>query len=257
MYQPTVAGNLHIADVDPNGESGIDVALKTDDGNTLRGWLLYASNGDVNRVARAPLALYFPGNSLNRHARIDDLREVASQGFDVLIVDYRGFGDSTGVPTESGLSADARSVWNYARNELRYDESRIVVFGESLGGAVALSLWSRDNPAPPRPAAVILNSTFASMPQTVAWHYPLFPFQFLLLDRWPSIERIGRVTAPVIVFHGSDDRMVPVSHGRALSQASSRARFLEIPGATHNEIPIVRLRTELDAILRGLPAAVQ
>lgn len=95
------------------------------------------------------------------------------------------------------------------------------------------------------------------MPQTVAWHYPLFPFQFLLLDRWPSIERIGRVTAPVIVFHGSDDRMVPVSHGRALSQASSRARFLEIPGATHNEIPIVRLRTELDAILRGLPAAVQ
>lgn len=248
MYRPTVADGLRIAAVNPDPAFGKDVELRTSDGNTLRGWLLYGTN----RHGHAPLVLYFPGNSLNRQERINDLREVAARGFDVLIFDYRGFGDSTGSPTESNLSADALLAWNYARGELGYDESRIVVFGESLGGAVALSLWSDKNPKPPHPAAVILNSTFASMPQTVAWHYPWFPFQLLLLDRWPSIERIARVDMPVIVFHGAEDSIVPVAHGRALAQALPGARFIEIPGDTHNEIPMMNLCQELDAIIADL-----
>jgi fermentation-respiration switch protein FrsA (DUF1100 family) len=255
MYQPTVANSLPIAAADSDPDFGKDVELKTSDGNTLRGWLLFGKDRSGQRVADAPLVLYFPGNSLNRHERINDLREVAARGFDVLIFDYRGFGDSTGSPTESNLSADAVLAWNYARNELGYDEERIVVFGESLGGAVALSLWSRENPSPPHPAAVMLNSTFASMPQTVAWHYPWFPFQFLLLDRWPSSERIARVDVPVIVFHGTEDGIIPLAHGRTLAQALPSAKFIEIPGGTHNEIPMVRLRQELDAILATLAPA--
>ena len=254
MYRPTVADNLRIAAIDRDGGSGTDVELKTADGSTLRGWLLYGGNRDSEGGGEAPLLIYFPGNSLNRQERINDLREVAARGFDVLIFDYRGFGDSTGSPTEATLSADALLIWNYARDELGYDERRIVVFGESIGGAVALSLWSDENANPPQPAALILSSTFASMPQTVAWHYPWFPFQYLLLDRWPSIERIARVDVPVIVFHGTDDEFVPVAHGRALAEASERARFVEIPGGTHNEIPMMRLREELKAIIAGLPA---
>ncbi len=253
MYQPTVAGRLRIADIGADDASGMDTELKTADGNTLQGWLLYGKGRHGRPVGQSPLVLYFPGNSLNRRERINDLREIASRGFDVLIFDYRGFGDSTGSPTESGLSADALLVWNYARDRLGYDERRIVVFGESIGGAVALSLWSSENKDPPRPAAVFLNSTFTSMPQTVAWHYPLFPFQFLLLDRWPSIERIRRVDSPVIVFHGAEDRIVPVDQGRALAQAAPHARLIETPGANHNEIPMMRLREELDAILASLP----
>lgn len=255
MYQPTVAGRLRIADIGADDASGMDTELKTADGNTLRGWLLYGNGRHGTHDEKTPLVLYFPGNSLNRKERINDLREIASRGCDVLIFDYRGFGDSTGSPTESGLSADALLVWNYARNELGYDERRIVVFGESIGGAVALSLWSRENKNPPRPAAVLLNSTFASMPQTVVLHYPLFPFQFLLLDCWPSIERIPRVDSPVIVFHGAEDRIVPVAQGRALAQAARHARFIETPDATHNEIPMMRLREELDAIMAALPPA--
>ena len=244
MYRPTVAKSLRLADVKRNFDLGRDVELKTSDGNTLRGWLLKGKETSEER-AEAWLVIYFPGNSLNRYERLPDLREVAAVGFDVLIFDYRGFGDSTGSPNESNLSADALLIWQYATGDLGYKERQTVIFGESIGGAVALSMWSETNPHPPKPAALILNSTFASMPQTVAWHYPLFPFRFLLLDRWPSIERIRKVDSPIVVFHGADDEMVPVAHGRALAKESNRARFIEIPHATHNEIPMFQLRDEL------------
>ena len=252
MYRPTVAADLRVAAAGLDTAFGSDMEIPTADGATLRGWLVHGA-GEGRGGGRNPLVLYFPGNSLNRRERVDDLREVASRGFDVLIVDYRGFGDSTGAPTEAALSADARLVWRHARETLGYDESRTVIFGESLGGAVALSLWSDANPSPPKPAALILSSTFASMPRAVAWHYPLFPFQFLLLDRWPSIGRIGRVRAPIVVFHGAGDEMIPVEHGRSLAAASERARFVEIPGGLHNDVPMTRLRRELDTILAGLP----
>lgn len=247
LYRPTVADSLRLADIQLNQDIGRDVELETSDGNTLRGWLLKGKDQN-DESKEAWLVLYFPGNSLNRYERIDDLREVAAIGFDVLIFDYRGFGDSTGSPNESDLSADALLIWDYAIHDLGFKERQIVIFGESLGGAVALSMWSETNPHPPKPAALVLNSTFASLPQTVAWHYPLFPFRFLLLDCWPSIERIRNVESPIIIFHGTDDEMVPVAHGRALAKGSNRARFLEIPGAIHNEVPMRQLREELKSI---------
>lgn len=254
MYRPTVAESLSIVDLKLNEQFGHDVQLKTDDGELLRGWLINASSRLSQDGDGAPLVVYFPGNSLNRHERMTDLREFAARGFDVLIFDYRGFGDSTGSPSEASLSADALLIWNYARSQC--NEARIVIFGESLGGGVALSLWDKDSVEPPQPAAVFLNSTFSSMQQTVAWHYPLFPFQFLLLDRWPSIHRIAQVDAPVTVYHGSDDQMVPVEHGRALAQTAKQATFIEIDGGTHNEIPMMRLRAELDDLVRKLSQKV-
>ncbi|MEQ9407312.1 MAG: alpha/beta hydrolase [Fuerstiella sp.] len=254
MYRPTVADSLTISDAGLDPGFGVDTSLVTADGQNIKGWLVNATGRSAGHVGRAPLVLYFPGNSLNRYERVHDLQEVASHGFDVLVFDYRGFGDSTGTPTESALTADARLVWQYATDTLKYEPQRIVVFGESLGGAVALSMWSRTNPHPPQPAAMILSSTFASMSKTVAWHYPLFPFQFLLADRWPSIERIGRVQAPVVVFHGTQDDMVPVAHARALAQASAQARFIEVSGAGHNDIPTNQLRLELDSLMAAMHA---
>jgi hypothetical protein len=248
MYRPTVADDLRADAVALDLRSVRDVRIQTPDGDVLRGWLLKAA--ERNGEQTAPLVVYFPGNSLNRYERVDDLREIAAGGYDVLIFDYRGFGDSSGSPTEQKLTSDAQLIWSYAREELGYEERRIVVFGESLGGAVALSLWSAKVANPPQPAAVILNATFVSMPRTVAWHYPLFPFQYLLLDRWPSDVRIPRVSVPMIVFHGTADEMIPVAHGQELAQLSRNARFIEIPEAPHNSIPQHRLRTELHR-LRG------
>lgn len=255
MYRPTVVDDLSLVSLGLDSAFGIDVDLPTADGNTLRGWLVHGTDKNRSDASKNPLVLYFPGNSVNRHDRLNDLREVAKRGFDVLIFDYRGFGDSTGSPSETKLSADAQRVWQYARDDLGYSEKQIVIFGESLGGAVALSMWSETNSSLPQPAALILNSTFASMPETVAWQYPYFPFQYLVLDRWPSIQRIGRVQAPIAIFHGTNDQMVPVAHGQSLAKASSGARFIEISGGSHNDIPMSKLRQELDSILAELPAS--
>ena len=83
------------------------------------------------------------------------------------------------------------------------------------------------------------------MPQTVVWHYPAFPFQYLLLDRWPSIDRASQVQSPITVFHGTADEMIPIAHGRSLTTAARDATFVEIPEGVHNEIPMMQLRSEL------------
>ena len=246
LYRPTVSEDLRAQTLGLDAELVRDVQIQTPDGETLNGWLLNSPGEDAE--TGNPLVVYFPGNSLNRYERYEDLSEVANAGYNVLIFDYRGFGDSSGSPSERKLSADAQLVWEFVREDLKYEENRVVIFGESLGGAVALSLWSGEIDNPPQPAALILNSTFASLPETVGWHYPLFPFRFLLLDRWPSKERIARVRVPVIVFHGTDDSMVPISQGRDLAEVCPSAGFIEIPGASHNEIPMHRLRKELELI---------
>lgn len=248
MYRPTSAKSLSTDAVGLDADFARDVELVTEDGHTIRGWLVKAQGQERKRNEANPVVLYFPGNSLNRRERISGLREFAAQGFDVLIFDYRGFGDSTGSPTEAALSADAEAIWDYAREDLACEQDRIIVFGESLGGAVALSLWDDVTGGAKRPATVILNSTFVSMPRTVRSLYPMFPFDWLLLDHWPSIERIGNIPSPVIVFHGTDDEMIPVAHGRQLAAAGATARFVEVPGGAHNDLPTMLLRNELKVI---------
>ncbi|PHR98974.1 MAG: hypothetical protein COA78_25480 [Blastopirellula sp.] len=246
MYAPTVAESLQVEALGLDLELIHDEQIQTPDGETLNGWHLTPPLADLEN--KSPLMIYFPGNASNRHGRITDLREVAAAGFNVLIFDYRGYGDSSGKTTEKNLTADARLVWKYAREELNYDEDQIVVFGESLGGAVSLSLWAADNPNPPQPAALILNSTFYSMPKTAAYHYPVFPFRYLVLDRWPSMDRIENVSAPITTYHGTVDQIVPVAHGRELAQAGNNVEFIELPNCGHNDIPIHHLRTKLELV---------
>ena len=247
MYQPSVADDLSVTKIKLAPEVASDVQIRTPDGRQLKGWLIYASR-KVHPQQAPPLVIYFPGNAGNRHERLSDLREIGSTGFDVLIFDYRGYGDSTGNPSESALTADAQLIWQFGCKELKYPPDRIVLFGESLGGAVTLSLWSASPDQRPHPAAVILNSTFASMPGVVAWHYPLFPFQFLLFDRWRSIDRITHVPSPVVIFHGTADDIVPLSQGRLLASRSNRSQLIEVAGGTHNSIPMASLMTQLKAI---------
>jgi fermentation-respiration switch protein FrsA (DUF1100 family) len=132
---------------------------------------------------------------------------------------------------------------------LQFNDDRIVLLGESLGGAVALSLWSDDSTEFPQPQAVLLSSTFASMPRTVACNYPWFPFQYLSLDQWPSIDRIAQVKAPIRIFHGTSDKLIPVSEARSLAFASGDpSRLTEIADGEHNDIPMHLLRKELQRI---------
>lgn len=253
IYHPDPADDLSAGTLGLE-DSGIrDVEIRTPDGNRLGGWLLERP-GDAPRDQR-PLLIFFSGNARHRYGRLATLREVADAGFDVLIFDYRGYGDSTGRPTEHRLSADARRVWHLATHELGYAADHTVIFGESLGGAVALSLWAGDARPHPRPAAVVLNSTFTSMPDTVSWHYPMFPFRLLVLDQWPSLHRIPSVDAPVTIFHGTDDDLVPYAHGQALADAHPRGTLITVPQGQHNRIPPPLLRDTLRRIREAIVSA--
>ena len=185
----------------------------------LRSGQLLRLGSDELKTMERGLVIYFPGNSLNRSERIQDLREVADFGYDVLVFDYRGYGDSTGNPSESALTKDAKQIWKFARDELQYPENQITLFGESLGGAVALSLWSDSSESNLQPRTVILSSTFASMSRTVHEHYPWFPFHYLVLDRWPSVDCIKNVKVPITIFHGTEDDFVSLAQARTLAKA--------------------------------------
>ena len=260
MYRPTKAVSLKVADLRLDPTQISDVQLQASDGTTLNGWLLLPPTsstdvgekpaGDQEKQSQTELlVIYFPGNAQNRSLRRNDLEEIARCGFHVLIFDYRGYGDSSGSPSETAIAADAREIWKFAHEELNFRDEQIVLFGESLGGAVALSLWSQESGIYPQPQAVLLSSTFASMPRTVACNYPWFLFQYLVLDQWRSIDRVSRVKAPIRIFHGTSDRLIPLEEARLLAFASGDiSRLTEIPGGEHNDIPMHLLRQELRRI---------
>jgi pimeloyl-ACP methyl ester carboxylesterase len=260
MYRPTKAVSLKVADLRLDPSQISDVQIRTADGTTLNGWLLLppTSSTDVpgkptgeqeKQSLTELLVIYFPGDAQNRSLRRDDLEEIARCGFRVLIFDYRGYGDSSGSPSETGIAADAREIWKFAHEELNFRDEQIVLFGESLGGAVTLSLWSQESGIYPQPQAVLLSSTFASMPRTVACNYPWFLFQYLVLDQWRSMDRVSRVKAPLRIFHGTSDKLIPIAEARCLAFASGDiSRLTEIPGGEHNDIPMHLLRQELRRI---------
>jgi uncharacterized protein len=240
-----------------------DVRLTTSDGLELHGWLVApvpVSTGDEaspeGGSSDATLVIFFPGNAENRWGRLTDCRDFTLAGAHVLLFDYRGYGENPGSPSEAALAGDAREIWQFAVRELQFRPERIVLFGESLGGAIATRLAAETSREGTPPAGLILNSTFASLPETVGWHYPLFPFRYLLLDRYPTAERIRGVTCPVVIFHGTEDEFVPLEHGRRLFAAapeSSRGgvpkRFVELRGSGHNSLPASTLHEALDGVL--------
>ena len=260
MYRPTKAVSLKVADLRLDPSRIRDVQIQTYDGTTLNGWLLLppTTSSDVpeNPVGEKKkqsqtelLVIYFPGNAQNRSLRRNDLEEIARCGFHVLIFDYRGYGDNSGSPSETAITSDTREIWNFAHEELQFSDEQIVLFGESLGGAVALSLWDDASGDHPQPQAVLLSSTFASMTRTVACNYPGFLFQYLVLDKWRSIDRISRVKAPLRIFHGTSDKLIPIEEARLLAFASGdTSRLTEIPDGEHNDIPMHLLRQELRRI---------
>lgn len=272
MYLPTRATSLDVKTTGLDPDQAKDVTITANDGVVLRGWHLLsrdvraipadfdgAISDDISSPspaqADAPercLVIYFPGNAQNRLLRLADLKEIQSCGADVLIFDYRGFGDSTGRSRESDMEADARAVWSFAQTELGFKDRQIILFGESLGGAVALSLWSSETEPAPTPRALILNSTFASMPRMAAVTYPCFPFRWMVIDQWPSFERIARVTCPIVQFHGDSDELVPLAEAEFLrSCARTEVDFQVIKGGTHNGLPTVPLRRVLKEIIFG------
>lgn len=200
-----------------------DVRFQASDGTPLHGWYVPCVN------ARATI-LFCHGNAGNISHRLDSLLIFNRLGLNVFIFDYRGYGMSGGKPSERGTEMDARAAWQWLRSVRGCDPERLIVFGRSLGGAVAAGL------ACERPcAAVILESAFISYADMGRVHYPWLPVGLIARYRYATREKARRLSVPVLIVHSPDDEIVPFGHGRAIYDACPEPRsFLEIGGG-HNE----------------------
>ncbi len=261
IYYPFKASSL------PAREAGLtpgrvhDVTTTTEDDLDLHGWLILAAGHRAQsaeeleaELARGRLVtLYFGGNAANRSYRIPEVEILAQAGADVLIFDFRGYGENDGSPNEEGLARDARAVWRFATETKKIDPKRIVLFGESLGGGVAVRLASELCEMKTPPGGLILRSTFSSLSDVAASHFPWLPVRLLLIDRFPSEQRIPNLTCPVLQFHGRRDTIIPFELGRRLhdvipetSASGVAKRFVELPNADHNDV-IETSRREMSA----------
>ena len=211
-----------VASPDDIGLEYESVRIEAADGVRIHGWLVPAPG------QRRGALLFFHGNAGNISHRLESLRVFHELGLDTLIIDYRGYGQSDGKPSEKGLYADAKAARAYLR-ERGYDDNEIVYFGRSLGGAVAAHL-AADTP----PAALILESTFTSIPDVAAETYRIFPVRLLARLEYPTLENLKSTRAPVLIIHSPDDELISFHHGERLYEAAREPkRFLEIEGG-HN-----------------------
>lgn len=219
------------------------IRFETADALELNGWLLQPDGGGEWGVV-----LVFNGNAGHRAYRAPLAEALGSAGLAVLLIDYRGYGDNTGSPSEQGLRRDADAAADFlvARG---YPLERTAYFGESLGSAVAVELSTRR-----RPGAVVLRSPFTSLADIGRIHYPFLPVRLLLRDRFASIDRVAAIGAPLLVIAGDRDSIVPLRSSRALFDAAPEPkRWLAIAGADHNDLELLagrRMIAEVVAFLR-------
>jgi hypothetical protein len=200
-----------------------EIMLDTADGERLIAWHLPPR-------ANKPIVLYFHGNGGALRYRLERFRALTADGTGLLALSYRGYGGSSGAPTEAGLLADADAAYAFA--VARHPPERIVLWGESLGSAVAIALASTR-----KIGRLVLEAPFTSAVDLGASVYWFMPVRLLMKDQFRSDERIGRVTAPVLILHGTDDRVVPISYGeRLFALANEPKRMVRIPGGGHVDI---------------------
>jgi uncharacterized protein len=222
-----------------------DLELQTDDGELLHGWWIEAQSPPVGHL------LLCHGNAGNVGERVLHASLLAAAGFDVLLFDYRGYGRSTGRPSEEGSYRDARAARACLLEQPGVDASRVLYFGESLGGAVAVEL-ALSHP----PAGIVLLSAFTSVRAMSRALYPFIPTA-LVPDAYPTLRRIRGLGIPLLVLHGEKDEVVPLSHGSALFEAAPGPKRMHVfPSAGHNDILALAGTTfaeEIAAWARALP----
>jgi pimeloyl-ACP methyl ester carboxylesterase len=240
IFQPSPGVDLTPEALGIEAES---VFLESEDGVRIHAFFL-PSPGATRSL------LFLHGNAGNASHRLPNAADLAALGADVLLLDYRGYGLSEGRPFERGVYADARAGLEHLRTSRAFPLERVVVFGRSLGGAVAVDL-AADRPL----AGLILESTFTSIAD-MAREAIGIPLGALIGRRFPADQKIPRVRCPILFFHGDRDRIVPFELGRRLFAAAPEPKAFEtIAGAGHNDTTLVggapyyqRIRRFLDQV---------
>lgn len=198
------------------------VIFRAEDDTPLAGWFVPAEN-------ERGTVLFCHGNAGNISHRLEIISILNRLGFGTFIFDYRGYGESGGRPGEKRTYRDAESAWQWLTENRNITSDRIVIMGRSLGGPIAAWL-AREH----TPKALILESTFSSMPDMGAALYPWLPARFLSRFKYPTIEYVRDIRCPVLVVHSHEDDLVPYELGQRVFDAANEPKaFLEITGG-HN-----------------------
>jgi fermentation-respiration switch protein FrsA (DUF1100 family) len=236
MYFPD-AQRVQPAEEDLRGVS--ERVLKTPDGARLVAWYGEAKPGQ-------PTILYFHGNAGGLADRAPRIQRFMGEGWGVYMLAYRGYGGSTGSPSETANVADARLAYGALVLE-GVEPASIILYGESLGTGVAVRL------ATERPAAgLILDAPYTSIVEIAARGYPFLPVRYLLKDRYESKTYIAQVHMPLLILHGERDPVIPVAMGRELlALANEPKRLATFPKAGHSNI-YVDGNPALDAVRKWI-----
>lgn len=199
-----------------------EVTITAEDGIQISGWFI------PSRTPRVTL-IFCHGNGGNISHRLEKIKMFNDLSLDVLIFDYRGYGMSKGRPSEKGVYLDAEAVFNYLINKKKILPQKIIVYGESLGGAVAINLAGKHEMG-----GIIIEGTFTSVSDMAKRLLPFIP-TFIYASRFDSLEKIRNVKSPKLIFHSIDDEIIPFEMGEKLFYAASKPKeFVKIRGG-HNE----------------------
>lgn len=243
LYYPLE--NRREAPVPPYCGNPDEVWINSSDGNEIHGLHWKAPEG-------RPTILFFHGNAQSVFEWCLIYEEFAPAECGLLLIDYPGYGKSTGKPSEEGLYAAGLASLEWLKSVGGVPEERIVLFGKSLGGPVAAETAMHC-----KPMGVVLESTFRSIPHVARKLLPMLPVDAILkTERYETSERVPRITAPVLVVHGKIDELIPFAEGEALFELAGEPKdSYWVDGAGHNDVSMVagaaygaRLRAWLDGI---------
>ena len=222
LYLPDAPGRTLTNTPTDVGMDYQDVSIETADGVTLHGWFI------AGRSLR--VLLFFHGNAGNISHRLDSIRQFQDLGLSVLIIDYRGYGQSGGKTTEKGMYRDADAAWHYLTDTRGIAANDILIFGRSLGASVASRLATQQ-----QPLALIVESSFTSVPDIAQELYPWLPARWLSRLSHATRDYTRDVHCPILVVHSRDDEIIPFRHGEAIFRAANEPRSMLALRGSHND----------------------
>lgn len=222
-----------------------DIHLLTKDNVNIHGWFI-----PVKEASKT--LLFFHGNGGNISHRLDSLKIFHEIGLSIFIIDYRGYGLSQGSASEQGTYQDAEAAWKYLTKTRGIADKDIIIFGRSMGGAVATWLANQHTPD-----LLMLESTFTSIADMGKHYYPYLPTQLLARIKYASIDRIGDIQCPVLIAHSQSDEIIPYALGQRLFEKVKSTRvFMELQGG-HNDGFIVSGHSYIEGIMHFINAHTQ
>jgi len=213
-----------------------NVTLDTPDGERLHGWYVPAENPKG-------VLLFLHGNAGNISHRLASIEIFHQLDLSTFIIDYRGYGSSTGKISETGSYVDAETAWNHLTMARGHAPREIIIFGRSLGAAIAAWLAARVDPA-----GVILESPFRSLESLARQYYPYMPVGTLLRNHYPTETYVAAIHRPILIIHSREDELIPYSHGESLAATAAERAVLHTIHGGHNEGFLLSGETYVDAI---------